>query len=937
MRAPTATYRLQFSAELGFEKARSLVPYLHRLGISDLYASPLFQARSGSTHGYDITDPLRLNPELGTEEEFEALTNELKRHDMGLLLDIVPNHMAASSENRLWADVLERGRASPHAPYFDIDWESDGEGKLVLPVLGKPNQDVLEDGEFSLALDAQGLRLRYYDASFPLDTTSYLAVLEPRLDNLKRTLGEHDPAFQALAGLVQEIEEARAPADQTKRLLFELYDGHAAIRAFIDENMRTLAGTPGDRRSFARLDSLLRAQPYRLAFWRTGTSEINYRRFFDVSGLVGIRVEDPQVLKSTHGLILQLAQEGNVTGLRIDHIDGLYDPAEYLRRLQNYLAPSPPDQDGAPGFYLLVEKILTGEETLPDEWPVSGTTGYDALNTISGVFVDGPGLAKLGSVYERFTGVEETRADVAYEQKKRMARELFEGELLRLAELLQLLAQEEVAAQRLTHEELAATLVEVSACLPVYRTYISDFSVTAQDRRHIDYAFTQARRRTSALPENAFDLLRRLLLLEAPPADNEQRDAWLNFVMGWQQFTGPLAAKGIEDTAYYVSNCLMSLNEVGGDPEALAAVDVVTFHRRNQARLGRWPHTLNATATHDTKRGEDARARMNVLSELSDEWSDCVSRWSELNRDDKQLVGDALVPDANEETLLYQTLVGVWPLSEGELPALKERLKAYVLKAAREAKTHTSWIDPDAEHEQALTHFVEAVMSPSKESSFLPELRRFLRKIAFYGATNSLAQLILKIASPGIPDFYQGSELWDLNLVDPDNRRAVDFAARIRRLDELARREAKGTVPLIQELLASWGDGDIKLYLTTKALEFRHAHRTLFSEGDYLPLAASGSRKTQVVAFARRSGPSWTLAAVPRLVAGLSTEGVFPVGHDVWGDTTLRLPQPSPKRWRNVLTGGTVGIDTGRGRNTLPAAAIFEHLPVALLSGSLEA
>ncbi|MCH7488940.1 MAG: malto-oligosyltrehalose synthase, partial [Chloroflexi bacterium] len=748
-----------------------------------------------------------------------------------------------------------------HANVFDIDWRAGG-GKVVLAILGAPMREVQERGELRVELDDDVPCLRYFDVRLPLAEATY-----------------------------------------------------PAARAILNESAADVAEV---------LEEVLDAQHYRLAYWRTGRAEINYRRFFDVNDLAGVRVEDEEVFDATHGLIRKLAGAGQVTGLRIDHIDGLYDPLQYLRRLQSRL----PDDDD---FYLLVEKILTGEEQEPDGWPVSGTTGYDFLNTVSGLFVDAAGLASLRTSYAEFTGLDTTLAEVARQQKLRVAQELFPAELASLARQLRALAGEE--ARDLSEENLCAALAAVAASFPVYRTYVDSFTVAERDRdiiaRALDGAISNARGPGELAP--AFALLRRVLLLELPEtAPSAQREDWLRFVMRWQQFTGPVTAKGLEDTALYVYHPLLSLNEVGVDPDAAGAVDVETFHERNQVTLRRSPHTLNATATHDTKRGEDARARINVLSEVADEWAAAVRRWSEQNRRHTTLVANRPAPDANEEWLIYQSLVGAWPLDDAELPAFRKRIEAYILKALREAKLHTSWLDPNEAYERAISGFLSAILTPGKENEFLPDFQQFQQRVAFYGAVNSLAQTLLKIASPGVPDVYQGTELWDFSFVDPDNRRPVDFARRARLLDELHSGEAHGRSALVRDMLAHWQDGRIKLYLTAKALAFRRDNAALFSGGDYLPLSASGKNADHIVAFARRNETSWALAVAPRLVAGLSPAGEWPIGSAVWGDTAVELPNGAPKRWSNALTGEMVEAENG----ALPLYAVLAELPVAMLTAA---
>ena len=952
LRVPVATYRLQFNRGFRFEHARALLPYLHKLGVTDLYASPLFRARPGSRHGYDVTDPTRLNPELGTDEEFEALDQELKQLGMGLLLDIVPNHMAASPENPWWMDFLENGPSSPYAAFFEIVWHPTSargamEDKVLIPILGGPYGSVLENQELTLTLEERGFFVRYYDARLPIDPKSYRMILAHRPGNLEQAIGADHPALQGLLRLMdaieqlpdrtatdpEEIEERRREGEAIKRRLWHLYDAHPAITQFLDENVRIFNGTKGAPSSFDLLDALLADQAYWLAFWRVVTEKVNYRRFFDISDLIGIRVEDPRVFEATHALILQLAQEGKVTGLRVDHIDGLFDPLEYLRRLQGRIVPETKGQRDPPSFYVLVEKILIGDEALPEEWPVCGTTGYDFLNAMNEVFVDPQGLKTLDAIYARFTGAQMTFNDVVYQQKKRVVEELFAGELRALGHHLGILAEQYRHARYLSPKELTQALVEVTACLPVYRTYIRGFEVPPRDRPYIQRAVEEAKYRNPDVSTPVFDFLKRILLLEVPTfLGVEQREAWLLFVMRWQQFAGPAMAKGLEDTAWYIYNRLISLNEVGGDP-GTQRLSIETFHHHNMATRARRPYALNATSTHDTKRSEDVRARINVLAELPEEWARCLNRWSRWNRSKKRRVGGRPVPDPNEEMLLYQTLIGAWPLVEAEMPAFRERLKGYVIKAAREAKVHTSWISPQLGHEKALVAFVDAILRPSERNKFLTDFLRFQGKIAFYGAFNSLAQVLLKVTAPGVPDLYQGTELWDFSLVDPDNRRPVDFGIRARLLEDLKRRETKDPLALVSDLLARWADGWIKLFVTAKTLNFRAAHSEFFLKGDYLPLYASGKWKERVCASARRSEEAWAVVAVPRLLTKLIKAGVFPLGGRVWGNGCLVLPEEAPGRWLSVLTDEAVEVSFAMGRKILPLKSIFRHFPVALLSG----
>ncbi len=949
MQIPLSTYRLQFHRRFRFEDARALVPYLESLGVTDLYASPLFQARKGSLHGYDVTDPSRLNPELGTEDEFGKMVQTLADRKMGLLLDIVPNHMSASSENRWWMDVLENGAFSPFAPFFDIDWHSPKkalERKVLLPVLGGPYGRVLENQELVLRLEKGGFFVVYHGLKLPVALKSCARILAHRIDVLEENFGPDHPSFRDLWAVISDIERlpGPGPADPAKtseRLRAEaeirerihrLYRDRAEIRAHIDRNLRIYRGTKGEPATFDLLDRLLSEQPYWLSFWRLANEEINYRRFFAISDLISVRVEDPVVFESSHSLILRLASEGKVGGLRVDHIDGLYDPMGYLTQLRNRLEPGHA-AGPIPGFYVLVEKILADGEDLPAEWPVSGTTGYDFLNAANGLFVNAAGVRALGETYDRFVASGQPFDAMVYEKKKLIMETLFAGEMHSLGQHLGRLAEQDRYARDLPRKELRQALVEVTACFPVYRTYVRGLEIPARDRRYLGKALKEARRRSTETSAPVFDFLQRVLFLESPvSAAGGQREAWLGFLMRWQQFTGPIMAKGYEDTALYVYNRLVSQNEVGGHPSG-QGVPVAAFHRRAGETISRWPHTMNATTTHDTKRSEDVRARINVLSELSEEWGKRLVLWSDWNRGMKRMAGGRFVPVPGEEVLFYQTLLGAWPLDPQEMDSFPDRIREYMIKAVREAKVHTRWIQPDPEHERAVRDFVTGVLSGDEGERFRDDFLPFQARVAHCGAQNSLSQVLLKIASPGIPDFYQGSELWDLRLVDPDNRGPVDFSRRTRLLAELVKREPRGLLPLVEELLRSWRDGRVKLFLIHRALSFRRERGELFLSGGYLPLPISGGKKEHVLAFARRREDGWAVAAVPRLVTRLAPAGEFPLGLETWGPRSgLVLPEGAPRRWRNVFTGEELHLSGGRGKQSLPLHALFRRFPVALLA-----
>jgi (1->4)-alpha-D-glucan 1-alpha-D-glucosylmutase len=875
-RVPRATYRVQFNAGFTFRDAREIAPYLAELGISDIYASPILKARKGSTHGYDVVDASALNPELGTEDDFTALHEELRRLGMGLLLDVVPNHMAASGENAWWMSVLENGPESRFRHYFfKRDASPD---KVLLPILGRPYGDTLESREIRLGFDADGFFFTYYDKRLPLAPSSYRLVLRRCVDSVPH---------EGVAIELRELVEGDATVPNSKFLketLWRIYEQDAPFRDALDRAVEAING------EVDALDALLDAQWYRLAYWRIASEKINYRRFFDVTDLVGLRVEDPEVFEARNRRTLELIAEGKVTGLRIDHIDGLFDPIGHMRKLQVRL--------GDDKFYVVVEKILARGEELPPAFPVDGTTGYDFLDAVNALFVDPAGLAELDDFYRRFTGLTQSFEDICYERKKQVIAELFSGEMRGLGKELAALAMADRNARDFAPAELLAALTEVTACMRVYRTYIRDGGVTDEDRAALAGAIAEARRRTAAsLDPGLFVFLDLVLLVHPPPYLGEERERWLTFVMRWQQFTGRVIAKGVEDTAFYNYNRLVSLNDVGGDPGRRGDFDpLAEFHAHNARRHRAWPHTLNATSTHDTKRSEDVRARINVLSEMPAAWARQVRRWSRMTAH----LRPGGVPAPNEEMLLYQTLVGAWPLDES-------RLKQYVEKAAREAKTSTSWITPNAEYERSLLEYAGALLQDEK---FRADLARFQRRIAFHGFLNALSQTVLKATAPGVPDFYQGTELWDYSLVDPDNRRPVDYEARASLL-----RKMQGAVD-IATLLRRWHDGRVKLYVTWKTLALRSRFAELFRDGDYTPLDGGPN----VCAFTRSLGGVTVAVAVPRLTTQLTKPGVVPLG-DAWPERSL----PLSGSWRNIFTGEDLAGEPIGLRN------LFASFPVAVL------
>ncbi len=963
-RLPRATYRLQFNAGFGFRDAAQLAGYFEQLGISDLYASPILRPRGGSGHGYDIVDHSQINPTLGGAPALEELGGALRAHGLGLILDVVPNHMGIGVENAWWMDVLENGPSSLYADYFDIDWRPvrpELADKVLLPILGDQYGDVLERGELRLHYEAGAFFVGYYDHRLPVAPHGCGAVLRHRLGDLLGALGEEHLAVQELQSILTAIgylpsRGALPPAKQAernrekeiiKRRLASLALESPEVRAMIDAALADYNGRPGDPASYDLLDELLADQPYRPAFWRVAAEEINYRRFFDINELAAIRVELPAVFEATHQTVFRLLADGLATGLRIDHPDGLRDPTGYFRALQERAAApaaslATGDRAAIPALplYVVAEKILSPGETLPGEWQIAGTTGYDFLNVVGGLLVDRRSAAAFDAIYARFAGAQTDYAALTNSTRKMIMLVSLASEVGELSAELERIAESNRRYRDFTLNSLTFALREVLAALPVYRTYLTGpDSATEHDARAIRAAVAEARRRNPRTAAAIFGFIEDTLLLRNqerfPP---EAAARLVAFVQKFQQVSGPVMAKGVEDTAFYVYNRLISLNEVGGHPQHFG-IDPAAFHAHNAQQRRDWPHTMLSTSTHDTKRSEDVRARIHVLSELPERWEAALADWSLQSAPHKRTVDGAPAPDCNDEYLLYQTLVGAWPLEalrEGAAPdvgrAFRERIVAYMHKATKEAKRLTSWVNPNADYDEALRLFVEAVLdAPPPEA-----VRSLLRQAAFFGQFNSLSQTLLKLTAPGVPDIYQGCELWDFSLVDPDNRRPVDYACRRAMLDELCQRVSGGPdaqAALAAELLRDSADGRIKLYVTQRALALRRACPELFGAGDYAPLVAMGARHEHVVAFARTLAGAEVLAVVPRLCARLvGGAPQAPVGAAVWGDTTLLLPATrAGTRYRDLLTGDLLEARALPGGVGLPLAALLRAFPVALL------
>ena len=954
---PLATYRLQLNAGFHFEDAARLVPYLHALGISHIYASPFLRARAGSPHGYDIVDHTALNPEIGDQASFDRLSALLHDSGMGLIMDIVPNHMAVGgNDNAWWLDVLEHGEASPYASYFDIDWhpvKAALQDKVLLPFLGDHYGSVLERSELRLQFDvtAGTLCVHYYDHLFPIDPRTYPEVLDPAHGGSDAP-GDDEGTSLLLHGVIEmcralpqrtEASVARRQlrwqhAQRCKRALAELCQARPEVAALVARNVERINGVPDQPASFDALHRLLEAQAYRLAYWKVASDEINYRRFFDVNELAGLRMENRDAFDATHALIKRLLRGGQVDGLRVDHLDGLYDPLHYCTELQRLAreARGGAETEAENGLYLLVEKVLGAHERLPPTWPVAGTTGYEAAQLLNGLLIDPNAEARLSRLYARFTGLGTAFSELLYERKKLVIHSMLSSELTVLANLLSGIAQQDRHTRDFTYHGLREALAKVVACFPVYRSYVTGAGSSDEDRRDVQWAVAQAKKRSPATDTLIFDFLHDLLVLKDLERHGPgMRRRIVQFVARFQQYSAPVMAKGMEDTTFYDYNRLVSLNDVGFDPR-LFAVSPSAFHHENRLRVANWPHAMANTSTHDSKRAEDVRARINVISELPDEWRRHLGRWSRINRMRKRMLSGSRAPSRNDEYLLYQTLLGAWPIEpigDSGLEALRQRIEGYMIKAIREAKSHTSWINPNADYEDAVRHFVRLLLRDPTRSAFLTDFLPFQSRVARFGLFNSLSQTALKLTMPGVPDIYQGNELWAFHLVDPDNRGQVDYGRRSELLNGLIERDGDATTQLTRELLERIEDGRAKLFLTWKALQLRKRHAQLFTDGDYTALSTQGPRADHICAFARRHDGRTVVVAVARWYALLMQgQDGLPLGAPLWADTWVEAPHTETAQYRDALTAETLSVDDSGAGARLSAAELFANFPVALLS-----
>ena len=944
--APRATYRLQLHKGFNFRQAQALVPYLAGLGISHVYCSSFLRARPGSLHGYDIIDHNSLNPEIGTEADFEAFADALEAHGLRLILDIVPNHMGVmGADNGWWLDVLENGQAAEAAGHFDIDWQpvkDQLQGKVLVPVLGDQYGAVLERGELKLAFDAQAgeFSVWYWQHRFPVDPQTYPQILGHRVEELGARLGAEHPdyleyqslntAFSHLPASTDTDPQPRAERHRDKaihkRHLAGLAARNADILYFLQENVTLFNAQPGETTGLELMDRLLAVQAYRLAFWRVASDEINYRRFFDINDLAALRMEEEQVFTETHRLLGELFARGRLDAVRIDHSDGLYAPGEYFARLQRLYREARPTASEPP--YIVVEKILAPHERLPADWAICGTSGYDFANLVNGLFVDPEAAEAMERAWLAFSNCRDAFEEILYQAKRTIMKTALASELNMLANRLSRIAEMDRHTRDYTLIALRGAIMEVAACFPVYRTYIGDGPATEEDRKHVEWACAVAKKRSKTADVSVFDFVREVLLTTAGEGKNEDyRRAVLEFAMRFQQFSSPVMAKGMEDTAFYRYHRLVSLNEVGGEPRRFG-VTVPAFHHANQERAKYTPLAMLATSTHDSKRSEDVRTRIDVLSEMPAEWRRLATRWHRLNRSRLGWVDGAQAPSRADEYLLYQVLVGCWPLEENaDFAEFAGRIQAYMVKAVREAKAESSWINPDADYETRLANFVETVLPPKASPRFLQEFVPFVERVAHFGRLNSLSQTLLKLTAPGVPDIYQGTELWTDSLVDPDNRRPVDYGLRAAMLAALETQEQAPIRAMLQDLEG----GEAKLHVIRTALALRREQPDLFARGDYLPLTLEGPAAAHGVAFARTWQDQAIVVLAPRLAYTL-LEGkiALPQGAAVWQDTALALPWPGGN-WRNALTGRRLVLKADGEGARLKLAEALSDFPVALL------
>ena len=918
---PRATYRIQFRKDFGFDDAAAIAPYLAQLGISHVYASPYLQARPGSKHGYDITNHNSLNPELGGEPAYRRMLQSFRDNGLQHILDYVPNHMGVGgSDNPYWLDVLEWGRGSRYANWFDIDWDSPSEylsGKLLVPFLANQYGFELESGRFELKFDASSGSFSiwlYGTHKLPVTPLSYPKILNGNSPELKKWA-------EQFAALEESWPDIRGRAKELKAQLAQSAAFSESVRAAIDSAVARFRGQPGHLDTWENLDSLIHLQYWRPTHFRVAADDINYRRFFNINELAGICMELPEVFDYAHRLVFSLLKDGSLQGLRIDHIDGLYNPKEYLQKLRSNAGQS---------FYLIVEKILGRYESLREDWPVDGTTGYEFCAQVTALLVDAGAESLLTAFYQEFTGETQTFPEIVRESKIRIMENELRSELEALARAAVLVARQDPYTTDFTRRILRRALRQTIACFPVYRTYVDGSGRNEDDEHYIHWAIAQASKNEQELDKSVFEFLEKLLtgeIARQTTASSHRRLA-LRCAMKAQQLSGPVMAKGLEDTALYRYNRFIALNDVGSSPEQFG-FSVAAFHKENQHRAEKWPHTMLATSTHDTKHGEDARARLAALSLVPEEWITKVASWSRVLRARRGDVEGTAPPARNDEYLFFQNLVATWPaeltlpnpLERSALAQYTERLQQAMIKSLREARARSNWISPNAAYENAVTEFIRDALSPQVAQTFLDIFLPFQQYIAEMGVRNSLVQVLLKTTAPGVPDFYQGTDLWDLSLPDPDNRRPVDFAARQRLLSNISSNTGPACCGSLSELLRNWHNGAIKLAITKRLLAFRCENPVLFSQGSYEPVQIPDIPRPMCV-FLRKAEQQSCLT-----IASLDAR----IHVSAYPDARLPLPPQTSTQWREVITNKTVQPDNG----AINLAQILDILPIAVLAPTL--
>lgn len=989
MYIPASVYRLQMTRELGFKKARTLVSYLRKLGIEAVYTSPFFQSSPGSAHGYDVTDPGRINREIGAEKDFDRFCQALESNGLGLIADVVPNHMGITGNNNpWWTDVLENGPSSLYADFFDIDWtptKKELTDKVLLPFLGYYYGAVLEKGELKLAFEGGGFCLYYYDHCFPIDPKTYTEILELRFDEMRQAswatggvVNEYMSIVTAFRNLPPKssreprLREERAREKEiAKKRLEKLCSNSGELRSFLLGTVKLFNGRVGDHASFDRLNELLDKQNYRLSYWRVASEEINYRRFFDINELAAIRIEDESVLRAHHRLLFELMGEGRIKGVRLDHPDGLYDPPEYFRRIQHeflfravlkevtehYVVAEESGwideaaihatidkmfEEGyetARPFYAVAEKILDRQEKLPEDWNIHGTVGYDFLNAMNGLFVDSTADKKFAVLYENFIGHNIDFEELVYSKKKSFALVQMASEINSLGYRLDQISESNRLTRDFTRNNLTLAIREMIACFSVYRTYIlSDArSASERDEKYIRMAAEMAKKKTPLLNPQVYDFLRDVMLLRADLCgDPKELSMYKDFVMRLQQLTGPIMAKGVEDTSFYIYNRLISLNEVGGDPFHFGW-EQGEFHAFNLDRNKRWPFGMITTSTHDTKRSEDVRSRINVLSEIPEEWGKIIKKWADINKGLKTVVKGTAEPRANTEYLIYQTLLGIWPDTppgKADAGEFHTRIQNYVLKAVREAKIYTNWTDPNVDYENAVKNFLGGIFKGKAKDPFWKTFNEFHEKISWCGRMNSLSALTIKIGAPGVVDTYQGAEFFDLSLVDPDNRRPVDFSSRMRKLEEIIQmRKEKGEEHIIKKCMRHGGWDELKMFILWKGLNIRKKNHDLFLGGDYIPLNVRGPKAGNIIAFARKKGKKTAIFVSARFFSGLLPGRVRTwFENEIWEGTEIIIPDEIGEVVsHDAYSRKKIAAVRGEKDIFLRAADIFASLPTAIL------